>query len=293
MQQIGFATSREIPLGADDDRIVMGALRGFGFGVVPVIWDATEPFHNVPPTVVIRSCWNYHRHPHAFLEWIATLEHQGIRVFNSPTVIKWNIDKHYLTDLAAQGIALPETVWVERGTQTDLLTLLHNHDMDNAVIKPVVSLSAYKTWRTSRAEARAHQDAFDALVAEQGVIVQAYVAEIESNGEISLVFFGSSYCHSVLKRPAAGDFRVQMDFGGTRAAVTPSDHVLAQAQAIVGLAPGPVLYARVDGIDTGDQFLVMELELIDPVLFFAFHAEAPQRFAAALVEGLGQTTAGR
>jgi len=271
----------------------MEALRGFGFDVVPVVWDAREPLRGVPPVVVIRSCWNYHHHPHAFLEWVARLEHQGTRVFNSRPVIEWNIDKHYLNDLAAQGIALPKTVWVEHGTQTDLLTLLHSHDMDDTVIKPVVSLSAYKTWRSSRAEARAHQAAFDALVTEQGVIVQAYVPEIELNGEISLVFFGGSYSHSVLKRPAAGDFRVQMDYGGTRATVIPPDRVLAQAQAIVDMVPEPVLYARVDSIDTGKQFLLMELELIDPVLFFAFDTQAPERFAAALAQGLGQTDTGR
>jgi glutathione synthase/RimK-type ligase-like ATP-grasp enzyme len=289
MQQIGFATSSEIPQGADDDRIVRDALRRRGFNVVSVIWDTQESLRTVPPTVVIRSCWNYHHQPHAFLEWVARLEHQGTRVFNSCPVIEWNIDKHYLNDLATLDIALPATVWVERGTQTDLLTLLHNHDMDNAVIKPVVSLSAYKTRRTSRAEAQAHQAAFDALVAEQGMLVQAYVPEIELNGEISLVFFSGSYSHSVLKRPAAGDFRVQMDFGGTRATVIPPDRVLAQAQAIVGLAPEPVLYARVDGIDTGEQFLLMELELIDPVLFFAFDTQAPERFATALVQTLGLT----
>jgi glutathione synthase/RimK-type ligase-like ATP-grasp enzyme len=289
MQQIGFATYRDMPQGADDDWLVTDALRPFGFDVVPVIWDASEPLSAVPPTVVIRSCWNYHYRPHAFLEWVASLEAQGVRVFNAPPLIRWNIDKHYLNQLARQGIALPQTVWVEQNAQSDLAKLLSDHRMDTAVIKPAISLSAYKTWRTSLAEAQAHQHAFDELVSEQSAIVQSYVEAITSSGELSLVFFGGSYSHAVRKRPQAGDFRVQMDFGGTREAVIPSLRVLEQAQAIIDLVHEPLLYARVDGIDTGEQFVLMELELIDPVLFFAYNHQAPRRFAEALVRALSQS----
>jgi glutathione synthase/RimK-type ligase-like ATP-grasp enzyme len=289
MQQIGFATSRDMPQGADDDWLVADALRPFGFEVVPFIWDASEPLSAVPPIVVIRSCWNYHYHPHAFLEWVTNLEAQGVRVFNAPPVIRWNIDKHYLNELARQGIALPQTVWIEQNAQSDLAKLLSDHRMDAAVIKPTISLSAYKTWRTSLAEAQAHQHAFDELVSEQSAIVQSYVEAITWSGELSLVFFGGTYSHAVRKRPQAGDFRVQMDFGGTREAVIAPLHVLEQAQAIIDLVDEPLLYARVDGIDTGGQFLLMELELIDPVLFFAYDRQAPRRFAEALVRALGQT----
>jgi glutathione synthase/RimK-type ligase-like ATP-grasp enzyme len=292
MQQIGFATYRDMPQGADDDRLVANALRRFGLEIVPVIWDTSEPLATVPQTVVIRSCWNYHYHPRAFLEWVANLKAQGIRVFNPPPLIRWNIDKHYLKELARQGVALPQTVWVEQNVQTDLATLLSDHRMDAAVIKPTISLSAYKTWRTSLAEAHAHQHAFDELVGEQSVIVQSYVEAIASSGELSLVFFGGGYSHAVRKRPRAGDFRVQMDFGGTREVVVPALHVMEQAQAIVDLVHEPLLYARVDGIDTGAQFLLMELELIDPVLFFTYDQHSPQRFAEALVRALNLTSTG-
>ncbi len=289
MQQIGFATYHDMPHGADDDRLVADALQPFGFQVVPVIWDASAPSYAVPPVVVIRSCWNYHHQPRAFLEWVAGLETQGVRVFNPRAVIAWNIDKHYLNELARRGVALPRTAWVEQSAFSDLAKLLSDHSLDAAVIKPAISLSAYKTWRTSLAEAHAHQHAFDELVRAQSVMIQSYVEAITWSGELSLIFFGSSYSHAVRKRPQAGDFRVQEDFGGTREAVIPAAHVLEQAQAIMDLVSEPLLYARVDGIDTGDQFLLMELELIDPMLFFAYDQWAPQRFAAALMRALSPT----
>src|SRR5262245_60988109 len=217
--QIGFATYRDLPQGADDDQLVADALRRMGLEIVPIIWDAPGPTTTNIPAMVVRSCWDYHYHPDAFVAWAEALDRQGIRLFNSSALIKWNIDKHYLSELAAYGVALPKTVWVERGAQTDLATLLRDHDLDAAVIKPVISLSAYKTWRTSLAEARAHQAAFAQLVAEQGAMVQAFIADVATKGELSLVFLGGSYSHTVCKRPRDGDFRVQADFGGTRTAM--------------------------------------------------------------------------
>lgn len=47
--------------------------------------------------------------------------------------------------------------------------------------------------------------------------------------------------------------------------------------------PGRCLYARVDGIARADALLLMELELIEPVLFLGEHPQAPARFAQAIV----------
>ncbi len=154
-------------------------------------------------------------------------------MFNAPPVIRWNIDKHYLNQLARQGIALPQTVWVEQNAQSDLAKLLSDHRMDAAVIKPTISLSAYKTWRTSLAEAQVHQHAFDELVSEQSTIVQSYVEAITHQRGTVTGVFGGSYSHAVRKRPQAGDFRVQMDFGGTQEAVIPPLDVLSRPRRLL------------------------------------------------------------
>ena len=55
-----------------------------------------------------------------------------------------------------------------------------------------------------------------------------------------------------------------------------------EIEACLAAVPGPLLYARVDGIEQGGTFSLMELELIDPVLFLAHAADAPQRLAEAI-----------
>ncbi|HEY0733506.1 MAG TPA: hypothetical protein VGD69_01260 [Herpetosiphonaceae bacterium] len=286
MKTIGFATYRDEPQGTADDLLVAEVLRPMGIDVVPVVWDDASVDLRQIEAMITRSCWDYHLKPGQFLAWVDTLDRSGIRLFNSSTIIKWNFDKHYLQDLAAHGVAIPQTIWIEPGTSADLETILREHDLADVVIKPTISLSAYQTWRISADEARAHQEAFAQLAAERGMMIQAFIPEVTTSGELSLMFFGKVYSHAVYKRPRKDDFRVQADFGGTREIDAPPQHVIAQAQAIVDLIDEPLLFARVDGIEVDGRLVLMELELIDPLLFFSYDPAAAQRFAATIAQAI-------
>jgi hypothetical protein len=100
-----------------------------------------------------------------------------------------------------------------------------------------------------------------------------------------LIFFDGAFSHALLKQPKPGDFRVQNDFGGTSRIADPPPLVLESATRVVQ-AVDRTLYARVDGVVEDEQFLLMELELIEPALFLASHAEAPARFARAIAQAL-------
>ena len=66
--------------------------------------------------------------------------------------------------------------------------------------------------------------------------------------------------HAVLKKPAAGDFRVQEELGGHGEPRDPSPAIVEQARSVLSHAAGPLLYARVDGIERHGEFVMMELE---------------------------------
>lgn len=286
MKTIGFATYSDEPQLTKDDLLVAEALRPMGIAVVPVVWDDPSVDLRHIEAVIIRSCWDYHLKPDQFLQWVDTLDQAGIQVFNSNAIVKWNFDKHYLQDLAAQGVAIPGTIWVEPGTSADLETILREHDLAEAVIKPTISLSAYQTWRLSADETHTHQETFAQLVAERGMMIQEFIPEVTTSGELSLMFFGKVYSHAVYKRPRQDDFRVQTDFGGTRKVAAPAQTVIAQAQAIVDSIAEPLLFARVDGIEVKGRLVLMELELIDPLLFFSYDPTAAQRFAEVIAQAL-------
>ena len=119
-------------------------------------------------------------------------------------------------------------------------------------------------------------------------LVQPFLPAAQHEGEYSFVFCGGELSHALVKRPAAGDYRVQSVYGGTEQVVHPSAADLDLARAVLAAAPGEALYARVDmmrGPDGG--LLLMELELIEPYLYPQQGPELGPRFAAALARRLG------
>jgi len=122
-------------------------------------------------------------------------------------------------------------------------------------------------------------------MAGPGVMVQKFMDSVVSEGEWSLMFFGGKFSHAVLKTAKRGDFRVQNDFGGESRIADPPVHVLESAIRILQAAGG-ALYARVDGVidrvPAPNAFRLMELELIEPMLFLTSHPQATNRFADAI-----------
>jgi glutathione synthase/RimK-type ligase-like ATP-grasp enzyme len=173
-----------------------------------------------------------------------------------------------------------------RESELSLDKIMTDTGSHEAVVKPVVSASGHDTWKVTHDEARTNAAEHDARLKElaerDGAMVQPFVPEIAANGEWSLLFFDGVFSHAVLKRVAAGDFRVGRVFGGTHEQVTPSARVLEQAERALRCAPGDSVYGRVDGYLHGDDLVLTELELLEPSLFLDAHPEAPARFANAI-----------
>lgn len=292
MQRIALVTYRGAPGLSEDDRLALPHLSRRGVDAVPAAWDAPCVRWNDFDGVVIRSCWDYHRRPEAFRQWLAAVEKNRTRVWNPAPVVRWNMEKRYLEDLRDAGTRIVPTVWVEAGAKADLGAILRRQGWDRAVVKPAISASAYRTWLTSRESAERDRTEFEDLIGNTVVMVQEYFPEIESEGEWSLLFFAGTYSHAVRKRPKRGDFRVQEELGGTVEPLSPPDALIDQTRKILGAAPGfPHLYARADGLVRNDIFHMMELELIEPSLFLGWDPGAADRFAARIVEAVADRPA--
>src|SRR5438876_9710680 len=157
MKRIALATSAKLPTLNDDDRLLIPALAELGLGAVPAVWDSPDVCWEEFQGVLVRSCWDYHHRLEEFLAWVSRLERAGVPVWNAPAVLRWNSHKGYLRDLAARGVPIVPTRWLERGAQADLAGLLRDAGWRDAVVKPAVSASAHGTWRTSVETASADQ----------------------------------------------------------------------------------------------------------------------------------------
>jgi hypothetical protein len=287
MRRIALATYSKLPSLNDDDRLLVRALADLGVSAEPVVWDSADTDWTAFTAVVIRSCWDYQHRLAEFHGWLERLGRLGVAVWNPPALLRWNSHKGYLRDLTGAGVATVPTRWVARGTRAALSDLLDASGWQEAVVKPAVSASAQGTWRTSVASAAHDQARLDVLLAAGDVLVQRYVDAVRDPGEWSLLFFGGDYSHTVLKRPATGDFRVQWEFGGSALSAEPPMAVREDAARALAAAPGGTLYARVDGVEENSRLVLMELELIEPHLFLGWDPVAASTLARALVVRLG------
>lgn len=274
--RVALATCRELPELSPDERRLLPALAAAGLQAEVAAWDDPAVAWHHYTAVLLRTTWNYHRHLARFLDWVGGLEAAGVALWNPPPLLRWNCDKRYLLELAQAGAAVIPTACVPAEAPLELAALMERHGWQEVVVKPAVSATAFHTYRVPRAAAQR-------TVPRHGVtLVQPYLPEIEREGEWSLVFFDGDYSHGVVKRPKPGDFRVQDEHGGSITPAAAPAWLRAQAEAIVALIRQPWLYARVDGVVVAGRFLLMELELIEPALYFAADPAAAARAAAAL-----------
>ncbi|MGH7566592.1 MAG: methyltransferase domain-containing protein [Gemmatimonadota bacterium] len=272
-----LATARTHPELTPSDALLRDELEACGVRVTAAPWDTISTDPADASLVVLRSTWDYHHRHEEFQRWLAAWIHRPTSLCNPPETVLWNLDKIYLRDLAEGGIALPLTRWFEPGQRPDVDGFLAESVLTAAVVKPRISATAWGT-RLVRTGVELSDTDTEPLLAV-GSILQAFVPEIQTRGELSLMFIADRFSHAVIKRPAAGDFRVQSEFGGSAAPCSVSDRARAFGEAVVAAVRHPWLYARVDIVETGQGPVLMELELIEPALFLDAAPGAAARLA--------------
>jgi len=278
-RRLALATCADLPSIQPDDAHLVTSLERLGVHPVVCVWNDPAVDWATFDAVLIRTIWDYFKHHAAFLEWLDRLDRLGVPTINDSALLRWNSDKRYLLELARHDVAIIPTRLARAAALPDVLATM---PAQQVVIKPSISGGAWHTVRGTVGDA-----AFDAAVArlprELDYLVQPFVPEIVSAGEWSLLYFAGEFSHAVIKRPAAGDYRVQGEHGGSAETARPDDAILAAAgqalAAVAAIGHGDHAYVRVDGVVSQARFLIMELELIEPFLHLAAHPAAAERLA--------------
>lgn len=286
---VGFVISEGVSAITPDDAIAATILKERGTDVRAVIWDADEPPAGID-AFVIRSPWNYHLHAREFLAWIDRAAKLAT-VHNHPATIAWNAHKGYLLELQRSGIPVVPTVLCPKDSQCDLHELMRENGWERAVVKPAISASSFMTSIVGPAQTSGHafeahlhgrvfedgQHLLDRILESRDALIQPFMPHILDRGERSLIFIDGAFSHAVQKTP----FTDEPGKGHQVAAEDGEIKIGADALATLDRTP---LYARVDLLrDPRERDRLMELELIDPELYFRFSAEAAHRFADALL----------
>ena len=250
-----------------------------GYSVEARPW--TEPgaladFDLVMPLVA----WGYHHRPNDWHSLLDRMEREKVPTLNPVPLLRWNSDKRYLTELGAKGIRTIPTRLVEALDEAALADAREEYGPE-LVIKPPVSASADGTFRL------APDERIPDTALGRTMLVQPFVRSVMEEGEYSVMLFGGMFSHSIVKRPKAGDYRVQPHLGGTEQPCAPPAGAIELASAALCAAPAEAAYARVDMVrDNGGALAIIELELIEPALWLQHAPDRGESFASALRSAL-------
>jgi len=275
---------------SDDDRIVE-LLRARAVDASVEVWDDDRVEWRDFDLVVIRSTWDYARRREEFFTWADKV---GDRLHNPVPLVRWNSDKRYLQDLDTAGLHVVETTYVDPGEPAPVIER-------DSVIKPTVSAGARDTGRFGLDQI----DQATKLIAAIGAsgrtaMVQPYLPSVDSEGEIAIVFIDGEPAHALRKRAVlrpgeiapvradpVGAAEAMYDPHLVRAA-TATEAELESATAVVAeLArrfAGVPLYVRVDQLhDNQGVPVVLEVEAVEPNLYFDQAPDSAHRFADAII----------
>jgi glutathione synthase/RimK-type ligase-like ATP-grasp enzyme len=290
-ERIALVTAREAQALDDDLPPLADALHHAGVDVQIVPWDAACDWSQFD-MLLLRSTWDYMSRLTEFLSW-AEQASRVTTLVNSLVTLRWNIDKHYLGTLAAAGVPVVPTTFVESGADATaaLEQFLDADGCGEFVIKPAIGAGSRDAQRHSRnlpEAAAAHAERL--LGAGRSILVQPYLARVDTEGEAALIFFGGEFSHSIRKgpllQPGAGSTAQLFATETISARTARADELAIARRALAAVPTGVPPYARVDLLrDGAGAPRLLELELIEPSLFFGHAPGAAARFAA-IIRGL-------
>ncbi|MEO9803765.1 MAG: hypothetical protein ABJF04_10980 [Reichenbachiella sp.] len=269
-----------------EDQLLMQALLDKGLNAYKTHWDDPKFDWTQTKCAIIRTTWDIYNDGklEQFEAWLDQVKDQT-QLINAYSTIRWNIDKHYLLDLAERGIKIPPTIFIPKGENRSLQEIVKVSNWKNPILKPAISGGGRHTYRLDDENLDEIALTFAKLIQTETMLLQEFQHNVVKKGELTLMVFNGKYSHAVLKKAKAGDFRVQDDFGGTVHAYQPSPEEVAFAEKVVSVCEPKPLQARVDFIwDNNEELCVSELELIEPELWFRNQKEAPARLADVIVD---------
>ncbi len=234
--------------------------------------------------VIIRSPWDYQQNWYHFMEVLKNIQSHTL-LANPLEVVLWNYKKTYLQELINHSFQIVDTIFLEHTLSSqEFENIQQQFTTQQLVIKPQISANADDTFILKNFD---DYKLKTPIFQNKPYMIQPYLKNIENDGEVSLFYFNGKYSHAVIKKPKLGDFRVQEEHGGLISAFEPSTTLINFANSISSFLNqkfGTLLYARFDFVHYQDNWKIMELELIEPSLYFPYHENACTNFVDAVEE---------
>jgi glutathione synthase/RimK-type ligase-like ATP-grasp enzyme len=275
---VTLVTYEKYPDLAPDDRLLRDALERRGAAVRTAIWSDPAVDWSVSPLTLIRATWDYPQRFPEFWKWLAHVETRT-HLINDPQTVRWNAHKRYLADLERSGSRIVPTIFVDASLEFELADACAGRGWDDVVIKPCVGGSSYGARRMRGDEIAGNGVRHLSSLLESGeAMVQPFLHETETIGELACIFIDGTFTHAVRKAP----FNSSTVTTSERLYELSGDDIRFVSDIVEGLGRTPA-YARVDIVPTADGTVLMELELIEPTLYLGLQPSSAERLAECVL----------
>ncbi len=272
------------------DKLLDEPLNDLGWYVEHISWHKKNSNWNQFDAVIIRSTWDYQDDVDAFMQVLQEIENSSATLLNSLSIAKWNINKNYLREVENKGAKTIPTIWLEGFNFDSMKSYFEYFKTEQIIIKPTISANSDNTFWVKKESLNQDKERLESSLKNRQLMVQPFVPAIIEQGEYSLFYFANQYSHCILKTPKSGDFRVQEEHGGQLQSITACNELLTAAQKALQTIPEKVLYARIDLVKYLGEYQLMEIELIEPSLYFNLDDKAASRFAQAFNQWMENPT---
>ena len=266
----------------EDDGLLQKELERQGISSVRVDWARKDVDWSQYKFVVFRTTWDYFDRFLEFSQWLDAVSKQT-KLCNPYSIIKWNMDKHYLKDLDSKGIPVTPSRFVEKGSTVNIEDEISKSGWHELVIKPCVSGAARHTYRVNKLNTKAIETVVNELLKHESFVYQPFLESVLTQGEDTLMLFDGKFSHAIRKLAKPGDFRVQDDHGGTVHDYQPDAEQIEFAEKAMAVCSTLPSYGRVDMVrDNQGKLALMELEMIEPDLWLRKHPPSAKLFAESI-----------
>ena len=275
-----------------DDRLLIAEFARRGIGAESVVWGDPSVDWDTFDVALIRSTWDYIDERERFLEVLATVNESSCRLYNPLRAVRWNSNKSYLFDLRDWHVPIVPTHLASTSNPAVLQAAMIQRGWQSAVLKPIVGAGGADVRKVPAQELATTLEQLSGQQSLGQILVQPLIESVQSEGEWSFIYIDGTLSHVLLKKPAPGDYRAHGIYGGSIECAEPLPGDLQQVEGILTKLPFDLLYARLDLVRIDDQLAIMELELVEPILYFNLAPGSVDQLVSATISRLGRPAAG-
>ena len=219
-----------------------------------------EDKNSILPTLIFKT-YDYYYDINKFITYIKKYKN----LINPIETILWNFNKKYLLELEKNDIQIIPTFIIN-----DIKDL--NKFTDDIVIKPLIGGGSNKVYMFKAPKSKHEFNKIYKILYQskysyeknEYFIVQTYMHGIK-DGEISLIFFNTGFYIAYIKK---SDKNIINYLDRSVEVYNAENKLIEMANNVLIKSRQKYEYARVDFVKNNNQYYLMELEFIEPNLFF-------------------------